>query len=109
MKVINNYRHHKLVFSIVSIFIVSSVITSASLSFSLNVKIFPELNLRSLIGQTSNPIQIIIAAQKDIFEDQLNHFLTNIELDNFVNVKYQEYRGTIFLNAGLRLVYNHIQ
>jgi hypothetical protein len=37
--------------------------------------------------------KVIIAAQKDIFEDQLNHFLTNIEPDNFVNVKYQEIQG----------------
>ena len=37
--------------------------------------------------------KVISARDKDSFEDQLNHFLSTLELDNFIGVQYQESSG----------------
>ncbi|MDQ6864123.1 MAG: sporulation protein Cse60 [Thermoproteota archaeon] len=37
--------------------------------------------------------KVIFGREKDAFEDSLNHFLTSIEQDNFVDVKLQEIQG----------------
>ena len=38
--------------------------------------------------------KVITAREKDSFEDQLNHFLSTLEMDNFIGVQYQESSGT---------------
>jgi len=38
--------------------------------------------------------KVITAREKDSFEDQLNHFLATLEMDNFIGAQYQESSGT---------------
>jgi len=38
--------------------------------------------------------KVITAREKDSFEDQLNHFLSTLDIDNFTGVQYQESSGT---------------
>jgi hypothetical protein len=38
--------------------------------------------------------KVIIAKEKDSFEDQLNHFLSTLEIENFVGIQYQEIVGS---------------
>jgi hypothetical protein len=45
------------------------------------------------MAKTIIQTKLIFGKEKDAFEDSLNHFLTNIELDNFVDIKYQEIQG----------------
>lgn len=33
--------------------------------------------------------KVITAREKDSFEDQLNHFLSTLDMDNFIGVQYQ--------------------
>jgi hypothetical protein len=37
--------------------------------------------------------KVIIAKEKDAFEDQMNHFLSTLEIENFVGIQYQEVTG----------------
>jgi hypothetical protein len=37
--------------------------------------------------------KVISAREKDSLEDQLNHFLSTLEMDNFIGVQYQESSG----------------
>jgi hypothetical protein len=45
--------------------------------------------MAKMIAQT----KVIMAREKDSFEDQLNHFLSTLDMDNFVGVQYQESSG----------------
>jgi hypothetical protein len=37
--------------------------------------------------------KVIMAREKDSFEDQLNHFLSTLDIDNFIGVQYKESSG----------------
>jgi hypothetical protein len=37
--------------------------------------------------------KVITAREKDSFEDQLNHFLSTLDMENFIEVQYQESSG----------------
>jgi hypothetical protein len=45
------------------------------------------------MAKTIVQTKVITAREKDSFEDQLNHFLATIDLDNFVGIQYQESSG----------------
>jgi len=38
--------------------------------------------------------KVIMAREKDSFEDQMNHFLSTLDMDNFIGVQYKESSGT---------------
>jgi hypothetical protein len=45
------------------------------------------------MAKTVIQTKVIFGKEKDAFEDSLNHFLSSIEQDNFVDLKYQEIQG----------------
>jgi hypothetical protein len=46
------------------------------------------------MAKTRVQCKVIIAKEKDSFEDQLNHFLSTLEIENFVGIQYQEIVGS---------------
>jgi Sporulation protein Cse60 len=45
------------------------------------------------MAKTVIQTKVIFGKEKDMFEDSLNHFLTSIEQDNFVDIKFEENQG----------------
>jgi hypothetical protein len=45
------------------------------------------------VGKTIYQTNVIMAKEKDSFESQLNHFLSTLDADDFVEVQYQESSG----------------
>jgi hypothetical protein len=45
------------------------------------------------MAKTIIQTKVIFGKEKDGFEDSLNHFLTNIDEDNFVDIKYEDIQG----------------